>query len=176
VIDGVADLDVAVAVAVGAHVARRREAGPQVCLDVLHGDEHRRLRGRLGPTVIEHVRVRIDQARKHGRLTQVNDLSSCRNLDLSLRSDGRDAVAHQQNHLLGQHLAALAVEQAAGTDRDNSRSRRALIEAAVGSHAWLRARPSPRSLWSLRPQRHRRQDHPEYRRQRGLVSHRAAPR
>ena len=73
---GVADLDVAVAVAVRAHVTRRREARAQVCLRVLHGDEHRAFRRRFRSARVEHVRVRVDQAGEDRRLTEIDDARS----------------------------------------------------------------------------------------------------
>jgi hypothetical protein len=73
-IDGVADLDITVAVAVRAHVSRRSEPCAQVGLRVLHRDEHRRFRGPFRTTRVEHMRVRIDKARQHGCLAEIDHL------------------------------------------------------------------------------------------------------
>ncbi len=122
-IDGVANVDVGVAVAVRAHVARRREAGLQVGLEIVDRDEHRPFRRHARRAVVEHVGVRVDQAGQDRRLTQVDHLSSGRNLDLRLRPDVGDPLTEQEHHLLRQHLAADAVEQAAGTHRHRLRRR-----------------------------------------------------
>jgi hypothetical protein len=70
----------------------------------------------------------------------------------------------------------VTVEEAAGAHRDDCGSRRASIDAAVGSDARWRARSSPRSLRALRAKRDRDQKDAERRRQRTLASHRAASR
>src|SRR2546425_1476911 len=93
------------------------------------------------------MRMRIDQAGQDCSLAQVNDSSSRRNLDLTLRSDISDSLAQKKDNLVRQHLAALAVKQPARTDRDNFGSRRTFIGANIRRpHAWPRAHPSPRSL------------------------------
>ena len=99
----------------------------------------------VGSARVEHVRVRVDQAGQDGRLAEVDHLRSRRNLDLSFRPDFGDALARKKHHLFRQHLAGLAVEQAAGADGDHARSRRALIDAAVGADARGRSGASPRS-------------------------------
>ena len=144
-VDGVADRDVAVSVAVRAHISRGGEARPQIGLHVLDGDQH----GRFGCSVrlarVEHVRVRVDQAGQHGRLAQVDHLRARRNLDLGLRSDFGDPLTRKEHHLLRQHLAGLAVEHAAGADRDHARRwGTTLKDAAVGADARGRPRTSPR--------------------------------
>ena len=67
-------VDVAVAVAVRAHVARRGEARAQIGLHVLDGDQHGAFRRPVGPARVEHVRVRVDQAGQHRRLAEVDHL------------------------------------------------------------------------------------------------------
>src|SRR6267143_6482885 len=124
-------------------------------MQVAYGDECRVFprHSRLGR--VEHVRVRIDQAGQNRGLAQVDHLSSGRYLDLSLRSDVSDSLALKKHNLPGQHLASLAVEQAAGADRYHSRSWRALNNAAVRSHTRCRARPTPGSGWRLNLRRKR---------------------
>jgi hypothetical protein len=157
-VDGVADVDIAVAIAVGAHVARRREAGLQVGLQVLHGDERRGLPRHAGTRRVEHVRMGVDHSRQHRRLAEIDHPGAGGNLELRLRPDIGDALALQQHHLLRQHLAGLAVEQLAGADRHHLRRRHTFIGGAVGSVARRRARAAPR-LGGPRPFLRERRNH-----------------
>src|ERR1019366_9636540 len=127
------------------HVTRRGEARQQVCVHIRYGDEHRLFSSSGGRAVVEHMRMRVDQAREDRRLTQVNDLSSRRNLDLTVRTDFGDLLTLKHDHLSRQHLARLAVEQAAGTNYHRSRNWRALIDAAISPHARGCAHASPGS-------------------------------
>ena len=174
-IDRVADLDVAVSIAVGAHITRRGETGPQIRLHVLDGDQHGAFRRRLWSAVVEHVRVRVDEPGQYRRLPQVDHLHAGRNRDAPFGSDLGNSLARNKHHLVRQHLPALAVEQAAGADRDLSRSRRAFVEAAVRSHARRRPGSPPRSRrrLNLRRERHRRrtQENPEHGGTHRYVSH-----
>ena len=113
--------------------------------DVLHGDQHVVFRGAVGLARVEHVRVRVDQARQNGCRAQVDHLGVRRNLDLTLRPDFGDSIARNDHYLFRQHLASLAVEQAAGADGDESRRRRALQNPAIGTYARCCSRASPGS-------------------------------
>ena len=78
-IDGVADRpDVAVAIAVGAHVARRGEArARRLFLHVLDGEQHGGFgRFRRACARIEHVGMRVDQTGKNGALAQIDHFGS----------------------------------------------------------------------------------------------------
>ena len=148
-VDGVADGDVAISVAVRGHVARRGESCVQAGLHVLHGDEHVVFGGAVGLARIEHVRVAVDQSGQHRRAAEVDHLRAGGNFDLRLRSDRGDALAEEKHHLIGQHLAGLAVKHVAGANGDFARGRRAQLDASVGTDAWRRTCSSPRSRGSL---------------------------
>ncbi len=127
---------------------------------------------------VEHVRVRVDQAGQHGGLAEIDHLRVRRDLHLRLGPDIGDALALQHHHLVGQHLAALAVEQAAGADRHHAGGRCALKGATFRPEARLCSGSSPGSGRSplLRPHcgRERGRDPNANcgRFQRGCVSHR----
>jgi hypothetical protein len=142
-VDGLAHVDIGVAVAVRTHVARRREAGAQVGLQIVHGDERRGLARRAGLGIVEHVGVGVDQPGQHGRATEVDHLRVGRDLDLRRLAHLDDALALYQERLVGQHPAGDAVEQASGADCDGGGQRTALIAAAVAAEAGWRARPAP---------------------------------
>ena len=161
-----------------AHITRRREARPQVCLHVLDGDERRALRRHFCAARVEHMRMRVDQARQERRLTEVDDLRSHRNPDARLRSDLSDSLALKNHDLFRQHLAGLAVEQTAGTHHDRSRSLRALVDTAVFPYARGWACPAPgsgRSRGTLAQKRNRGDEYSQCHRHRGFASHRPAP-
>ena len=157
-------VDVAVAVAVRAHVARRGEAGPQVGLQVLDGDERRALAWScFGRRVLNMC---VCASMRPGSTVAWPRSMTCTPAgirDLTLRADVGDALAVHEHDLLRQHLAAVAVEQAAGADGDRARGRRTLQDAALGPHARLRAGEPPRALrrlarrrrWRLREYRAR---------------------
>jgi len=130
-VNGVADRDVAVSVAVGSHIPLGSEACPQVCLRVLHGNQNGAFRCLVFAAGVEHVLVSVDQAGQNRRLVEIDHLRSCRNLDLSLRTNLGNSITRENYHLSGQHLAGLAIEQASGADRDHSHRRRALQDTAV---------------------------------------------
>jgi hypothetical protein len=113
-VDGVADVDVGVAVAVRAHVARRGEARVQVGLQVMDRNEGRGLPRHAGLGIVEHVGVGVDQAGQDGGLAEIDHARIRRNPDLRLRADLGDALAREQHDLIGPELAAPAVEQTAG--------------------------------------------------------------
>ena len=93
-VDRVADLDVAVAVAVRAHVARGGEAGLQVGLQVLNGDRASIARVVMpAGRVVVHVRVRVDESGQHGGLAEIDHRHAGGNPDLTLGTDIRDAFA-----------------------------------------------------------------------------------
>ena len=125
--------------------------------------------------------MRVDQSRQDRGLAQVNDSSSRRNLDLALRSHLGDSLAQKKHNLVRQHLAILAVKQAARADRDNFGSGRAFIGANIGwPHARPRAHPSPwsllpRSLGGLGAKPLRHTQHAEHRHQQRCVSHTKPP-
>ena len=173
VVDRVADLDVAVPVAVGGHVACRREARPQIGLHVLHGDEHRRFCRRVRSARIEHVRVRVDQAGQHRQAAEIDHERPRRNRDVRFRADIGNALAPNEHHLFRQHLTGLAVDETPGADRDRPGSRWALVRAAVGSDARLWTGAAPRRPRRLRAQQDTDHRDPEHR-QRKRESHRAA--
>ena len=156
-VDGVANLDVGVAVAVGTHVARGGEARFQVSLQVLDGDERGGLSRHAGPGRVEHVGMRVNQAGKDRRLRQVDHLGAGRYPDLAFRSDLRDAFALNQHDLAREQLPGVAVEQTAGTDRDHPRGWRTLDDAALGGDTGRRTRAAPgsRRRLHLRPDGHR---------------------
>ena len=160
-IDGVADIDVAIAIAVRAHVARRGKARPQIGLKVLQGDKRRGLPRHAGLRRVEHVGVGVDQAGQHRRLAEIDHLRARGNFNLALRPDIGDALAIEHHHLVGPHFAALAVEQLAGADRHDAGRRHALVGAAVGPVAGRRPRAAPRpALLRLERRRQRRdRDH-----------------
>ena len=60
-VDCVANLDVAVPIAVRAHVTSRGESGTEIGQRVLHGHQHGGLGRALRGPLVEHVRMRIDQ-------------------------------------------------------------------------------------------------------------------
>ena len=127
------------------------------------------------------MRMRVDQAGQDRGLAQVNDSSSRRNLDLTLRSDIRDSLAQKKHNLVRQHLAVLAVKQAARADRDNFGRRRTFIGANVRwPHARPRTRPPPwslfpRSLRGLSPKPVRHTQHAEHRHEQRFASHTKPP-
>ena len=98
-----------------------REAGVQIGLQVLNGDEHRSLGAHARRTRVVHVRVRVDEARQHGRLAEIDHRHAGRNPHLTFGADLRDALAGDEHDLLRQHAAADAVEQTAGANRDRTR-------------------------------------------------------
>jgi len=86
--------------------------------------------------------MRVDQARKDCRLAEVNHLSSRRNVGLCIRSDVDDSLTLKNHDLSRQHLSALAVEQAPGTERYRSWSRRTLkMPPSLPTHG---VAPAPR--------------------------------
>jgi len=143
-VDGVADLDVRVPVAMGAHVSRRGETGPQIGLEIVDGDERRGLPGHSRSRRVEHVRMRIDQARQDRRLRKVDHFRVSRNRDPAFRPDVGDALSAQQHHLFRQQLTCVAVEQPACPHGDHPIRRRALKDASVRSDAGRRAGAAPR--------------------------------
>ncbi len=149
-VDRVANGDVAVSVPVARHIARGRESGAQIELGILHSDQHVIFGCALRFTRVEHVRVRVDQAGKHGRLAQIDDGSAGRNFDASLRSNRRDSFARKDDDLVFQHQSALAVEQVSGADRHGSRSGPALLHSAVGPDTRDGPRASPRRRYRSR--------------------------
>ena len=177
-IDGIAHLDIGEAIAVRAHVARRGEARPQVGLQVMDRDQGRGLPRHTGLRVVEHVRMRVDQAREHGGLAEIDHLRIVGDFHLRGGPDLAEALALQNQHLIGQHLAACAVEQATGADRHHAGGRRALIGAAFRPEARLRSGSPPGRACSafLRPHRRRKRGRDANancgRFQRGFASHR----
>ena len=143
-VDRVADLDVRVAVAMRAHVPRGGEAGPQVGLRVLHGDQQRLFRVFRRGALVEHVRVRVDEPRQQGGLAEVDHLNAGRNLHGVFRADIGNPIAGDQHDPAREHLARGAVEQAPRADGDRTRRGNALVHTAVGAGARRRSRAAPR--------------------------------
>ena len=133
--DRVADLHVAVAVSVRAHVARGGDTRLQVGLQVLNRDQHRPLCCHTRGTRVVHVRVRVDESGQHGCLAQIDHRHAGGNADLSLGTDIRDALAGNDHDLLRQHLTGGAVEEPPGANRHRSRGRRTRHDVAFGIHA-----------------------------------------
>src|SRR5262245_17573838 len=130
-----------------AHIARRSETGEQICLHIEYGDQERAFAGLVWPTVVEYMGMRIDQAGQDRRMAEVDHSNSGRNFKLRLRSHVGDSVASKEHHLFGQHLAGLAIKQAAGAHGDDFRRRWALVIAATGrTQAGSWASPAPRLL------------------------------
>jgi hypothetical protein len=138
-------------VAVGSHVSLGGKTRPQVRLRILHGNQEAAFRSFASFAVVEHVLVCVDQAGQNRRLAEVDHLRSSRNPDLGLGPDLSDSVTRKNHHLFRQHPAGLAVEQASGTNRDRSRRRRALQDAAVRADARGGTRPAPTRRMHLRP-------------------------
>ena len=128
-----------------AHVARRREARAQARLDVIDGDEGRLLPRHARLRHVEHVGVGVDHAGDDGCLAEIDKLGVGRNVHLGGRADLGDALAIEHDHLVGQHLSTLAVEQVAGADHRHARRGGALDGAAIVAVAGRRARPAPRA-------------------------------
>jgi hypothetical protein len=120
--------------------------------------------------------MRVDQAGQHRRLAEVNHFSARGNLDFPLGSDLDDSLTGNKHYLFRQHLAGLAVKQAAGADSDRSSSRSAFIDAAVNSNArrWTRSAPRGRRRLDLRPKRRRTQEYTDRRYHYRFASHRAS--
>jgi hypothetical protein len=106
----------------GGEAERAIEAQPAECFQRF---------GCLVAFPVGQVDVTVDQAGKHRLSAQIDDLCARRNLDLCCRPDLGDAFALQQDHLIGQRLAGLAVEQMSGTDRDRFAGCCALVCGAV---------------------------------------------
>lgn len=66
-------------------------------------------------SIAKNVRVGIDQARKNGRVTQINDLTPKWNLDFVSWSNLSDPVAVNQNNLIRREHVGPS-EEPAGTD------------------------------------------------------------
>ena len=152
-VEGVPHIDVGIAVAVARHVAQRGETRAQIGLRVLDRDHRRHLARDAVLGVVEDVRMGVDQPRQHRLARQVDDLGACGNPHLRGGPDLADALAVDQHHLVGQHLAGVAVEQAAGADRDRARRFGTFQRAAVDPETRLRtcappghARPDLRAL------------------------------
>ena len=60
---------------------------------LLDGDEGRGFPRHAGLGRVEHMGVRVDQARQHRRLAEIDHLRAGRNLDLAFRADLGDAIA-----------------------------------------------------------------------------------
>src|SRR4029079_13149290 len=105
---------------------------------------------------VKHMRVAVDQPWQHRRLAQIDYLSPCRNLNLTLRPDISDFFTREDNDLPRQHLPALAVEQMSRADRFYLRRRRALQRATIRSYARRYPRPAPRARIRLHLALHRR--------------------
>ena len=95
-VDRVADVDVAVAVAVRSHVAHRGEARAQIGLRVLNGDERRSFRRPGAAPLVVHVRVRVDEAGQDRSLAEIDDRRARRNRDAPLGPDLGDALARDE--------------------------------------------------------------------------------
>ncbi len=154
-VDGVADIDIGIAIAVAAHVADRREAGAQIVLRVLDGEEKRSFprHFRIRRALVEHMRVGVDQARHHGGLAEIDDLGARGNLYLVRGTDIGDAVSQNKHGLVVHDLTGLAVEQPASLHGHGPRRRSALRCAIVGPETGLSARPSPGSARAPSPLR-----------------------
>src|SRR6185503_9366089 len=63
----------------------------------------------------------VDKAGHHRGPTQIDHPGARGNGDPPLRTDVGDAFVLYEDHLFGQHLARLAVEQATGTDGHRGR-------------------------------------------------------
>jgi hypothetical protein len=59
--------------------------------------------------------MRIDESRQHRQLGQVDDLGAGRNRHI--RANGPDALAFDDDDLVGGHCACLGVDETAGPDR-----------------------------------------------------------
>ena len=91
--------------------------------------------------------MRVDQTRQNRRLAQINHVRAGWNFDARFGADIGDAVAHDEDDLLRQHLARLAVEQTAGPNRGHPGRNGALVVSDVRrTHTRLRSYTSPGSL------------------------------
>src|SRR5262249_19798246 len=113
-IDGIANLNIEITVAMGAHVARRGEACEEICLDIEYSHEECVFTGLVWSAVVEHMGMRIDEAGQDRRPAEVDHSNSRGNFELRLRSRVGDFVASNEHYLFGQHLAGFAVKQPAG--------------------------------------------------------------
>src|SRR5262249_38854657 len=109
-IDRIADIDIGVAVAMRAHIARCGEAGAEVGLKIVYSNQCRSFSRHPRLRCVEHVRMRIDQTRQNCCLAQVDDLCAGWNLYLTFRTDVGDAFALKHDDLAREHLTGLAVE------------------------------------------------------------------
>src|SRR5262245_58173382 len=116
-VDRITRIEVGVAVAVRAHVARGGKTGPQIRLEVLDRDDRRALARHLRRRIVEHVRVRVDEAGQHGRATEIDRLCTRRDRHFSLVANFGDALTLYEDDLLGEHRAGQAVEHAASANR-----------------------------------------------------------
>src|ERR1035438_9749291 len=137
----------------GTHIALGSEAGTQVCLYILHRDKQCALGGLTLAARLDHVLVRVDQARQNGRIAEIDYSRAHRYLDLRLRTDLCDALTGQNDRLPDQQLASFAVEQTSCANRNYTCRGWALQDAAFRADAWDRPRPAPTGGMHLRPNR-----------------------
>jgi hypothetical protein len=126
------DADIPVTRPLGFHVAECGEALLQRPPGRDRGSRrpHRQRRGQNVSVVAalrgifslqKDVRVRIDQARKHGLFRQVDHRRADRNLRIRRVRDALDAVAPNDDHLIASRLVVFAIDERAGTNDSNLR-------------------------------------------------------
>ena len=133
-VDGALDVHVGVHRPFGLEIAQRGEA-------VLQGEarvarrENRAVGDRLvqelrvvrlggGIALQQEVRVRVDEARQHRHLREIDDLRVLRlRLHLGQRTDGADAVTVDEDADVGLYLVGAAVDEATGLDQGRLRPR-----------------------------------------------------
>jgi hypothetical protein len=71
---------------------------------------------------VHDVDVSVDQSRYHGRVTEIDNLGSGRNLDEIRRAHRGDDVSVDDNDLVGKHTSGFRVKQPAGAN-DTARAR-----------------------------------------------------
>ena len=157
-VDRVADID-GIESAARIHVENGGKAGFKIDLRVRQRDQ-RALGGRVGRVEIQ-VDVPVDHARKHGRQTEVEHGRAGGNLQP--RADFGDALAPDDDHLVGEHPARPGVEQPPRPDRDHLVRRRqefpGLRRRRGGSCASRRSLPLLRPHAGARGSRNHRDEH-----------------
>ena len=135
-VDGVADGGVGGAGALGAHVALGGEAGHEVGLGGLLGEQsapgNRLLDGLevLGAGMEEQMHMGVDQAGKQRCVAEVDDPGALRMVDRA--ADGADAVALDENFAGLEEGSGVHLEQARGV-KDDGRDGR-LLGGSVGKN------------------------------------------
>ena len=136
-VDGVADGGVGRAGALGAHVALGGEAGHQVGLGGLLGENRAPGNGLLdGLQVLsagmqEQMHVRVDQAGQQRGVAEVDDPCALRMVDRC--ADSADALALDQNLAGLEQVSGIDLEQARGVEHDGR---------CRGNRRLLRGRPT----------------------------------